>query len=180
MICYSGGAIGSDSIFESVCLENEISIIAFSFSDHNTKSLNCVMLKKHNLLDGFEHVKKANIKLNRNLSKISCYVKNLLSRDWFQVKFSESIYAIGILDTESTVKGGTGYACQMAIDENKNVYLFDQTVNSWHYFDYITEKFEIYNGIPKLTEKFAGIGTRSINNNGINAIQQLLHYNKNV
>jgi len=33
--------------------------------------------------------------------------------------------------------------------------------------------FEIYENIPKLTNKFAGIGTRDINDNGINAIVDL-------
>jgi hypothetical protein len=172
--CYTGGAIGADTIFEIESIKKGFDVIAYSFKDHNTTSEHKFILSEYQLKEGYEHIKKANLKLNRNIINISKYVKNLLSRDWFQVKSSDAIYAIGILETESIVCGGTGYAIQLAIDEKKPIYFFDQSVNYWHYYDYDTNKFEIFEDIPTLTHKFAGIGTRKINNNGINAIKNLI------
>ena len=45
--------------------------------------------------------------------------------------------------------------------------------NQWYYFDYESNRFEIYEKIPTLTKNFAGIGTRDINDNGVKAIVSL-------
>ena len=160
--CYSGGANGADFIFSSESLKG-----------HNTKSSNTLILSSNQLKEGFKHIEVANKRLNRNITNLSSYVKNLIARDWFQVKNSEAIFAIGSLASIDTVKGGTGYACACAIDNKKPVYLFEQNDNQWYYYDYESDRFEIYEETPKLTEKFAGIGTREINNNGIKAIISL-------
>jgi len=171
--CYSGGAQGADSVFESESIKHNFKVVAYSFNGYNTKSLNTFILSSNQLKEGFKHVDIANKVLNRNIYNISSYVKNLISRDWFQVKSSESIFAVGTLQSENIVNGGTGYAIQLSIDNKKYIYLFEQNDNQWYYYDYESNKFEIYENIPILTEKFAGIGTRNINNNGIDAIIKL-------
>ena len=90
---------------------------------------------------------------------------HLLARNWMQVKNSDAIYAIGEIKN-NIVAGGTGWAVQMAIDNNKQVYVFDQNKNNWYYWN---GKFE-YCNTPVLVENYAGIGTRDINENGIKAI----------
>jgi hypothetical protein len=66
------------------------------------------------------------------------------------------------------VQGGTGYAVAMAILHGKPVYVFDQERNKW--FKNIDGKW-YESDIPVLTENFAGIGTRNLNNNGKKAIE---------
>lgn len=58
----------------------------------------------------------------------------------------------------------------MAIDVNKPVYVFDQERNKW-YTKLDEDWIEI--GTPTLTPNFAGIGTRNINQNGIEAIRDV-------
>ena len=58
----------------------------------------------------------------------------------------------------------------MAIDVNKPVYVFDQERNKW-YTKVDEDWVEI--GTPTLTPNFAGIGTRNINQNGIEAIRDV-------
>jgi hypothetical protein len=58
----------------------------------------------------------------------------------------------------------------MAIDVNKPVYVFDQERNKW-YTNIDKDWVEI--GTPTLTPNFAGIGTRNINQNGIEAIRDV-------
>jgi hypothetical protein len=171
--CHSGGATGSDYIFSTESLKHNFKVVDYSFEEHNTKSSNRVILTSNQLKEGFEHIKITNKRLNRNVTNITSYVKNLISRDWFQVKNSDTIFAIGILQTENTVRGGTGYAISLAVDNEKPIYLFEQNDNQWYYFDYDDDMFQIFEGTPVLTENFAGIGTRDINNNGINAIINL-------
>jgi len=173
--CYSGGANGSDTIFEIESIKRGFNVVAYSFDNHNTKSNNVFILNPRQLRDGFKHIKQANKRLGRNIKNLPSYIKNLISRDWFQVKSSDAIFAIGNLEHEDSVQGGTGYAIACAINVKKTIYFFEQNDNQWYYFDYESDRFEIYEEIPKLTKKFAGIGTRDINDNGIKAILYLFN-----
>ena len=72
------------------------------------------------------------------------------------------------------VDGGTGYAVQMAIDNQKTVYVFDQDKDKWFRWSYTSLSFRELKGTPVITtENFAGIGTREIKPNGILAIQEV-------
>lgn len=175
--CYSGGASGSDFVWENESIKHNFKVVSYTFDGHNTKSSNTFVLSPNQLKEGSKHTIIANNTLNRNIFNISSYIKNLIYRDWFQVKSSETIFAIGRLQTENTVRGGTGWSIQMSIDNKKPIYLFEQNDNQWYYYDYESNRFEIYEEIPKLTERFAGIGTREINDNGINAIINLFKNN---
>jgi len=171
--CYSGGAKGSDSYFEYESIKNNIDVVAFSFDGHDTETENVYILNKNQLKEGFKHIEIANLRLKRNINNLPKYIKNLISRDWFQVKMSDCIFAVGYLDVDNNVKGGTGYAIACAIDNKKPIYLFEQSSIIWYYYNYNTNNFDIFEGIPILTKKFAGIGTRDINKYGINAIKEL-------
>ena len=110
-------------------------------------------------------------------------VKNeLLIRDWAQVKYADAVFAVTtLLQAGDKIdltriakipqgKGGTGYAIQMAINEGKPVYLFDQVRNQW--FTYKNNAW-VKTDIPILTKNFAGIGTRNLNENGKKAIEDV-------
>ena len=172
--CFSGGAEGSDLLFESESANKGFRVLSFSFDGHNTKSKFRVILTKEYLEEGYEHIKVANRRLKRSLSRITPYVKNLISRDWFQVKYADAVFAVGTI-RDNNVDGGTGYAVACAIDNKKTVYVFEQNLKWWKYYDYNTNKFREYYGTPVLTEKFAGIGTRQINEDGINAVKSLFN-----
>ena len=184
-ICHSGGAEGADTVFELTCEEYEIKTITYSFPTHKSTSKNLKILTRQELVEGFQHIQIAAKSLNRNTLSSSPYVCALLARNWFQVKNSEAVFAIGEFEPKkmgifSRVKGGTGWAVQMAIDNNKEVYIFEQNENKWFYFYKALDglnKFIPCTNIPKLTLNFAGIGTRKINDNGIQAIIDLCKFN---
>ncbi len=179
-ICHSGGCPGSDMIWENESAKYGIETIAYSFWNHKQESKNQKILSPKELEEGFSHVLVANNSLKRNAGGIMYpYIKNLLSRNWHQVKNSESVFAIGKFLTKEIVAGGTGWAVQMSIDNKKDVFLFDQKHVNWNKFNYVTMVFDVIDYIPKLTENFAGIGTREIDENGINAIKEILKYNFN-
>ena len=197
MICNSGGAAGSDTVFENECISRGIPVVAWSFAGHKTKSPNRKNLTQEELQIGWNKVIIANKSLKRNIYGLSQYVKNLLARDWYQVMNSKSIYAIGtIQDDMHIVNGGTGWAVQLALDDNKetfpmmkrHIFVFDQVRNLWYtpvfsketdYWEWGTIRLLDDNPyVPGMRdEPFAGIGTRDINENGINAIKQLFETN---
>lgn len=186
---YSGGAVGSDTAWEEIGAKYGVKTKAFSFKGHDTKSPNKIELTEKELNEGWQAVLKANETLKRNISNLSPYIKNLLSRNWFQVKNAEVVYAIGKFDKSGYhVDGGTGWAVQMAIDNKKPVIFFDQenvkdkTTADWYAWDYQEggfmpldeahgyDKYRI-DDTPILVQNFAGIGTRELTPEGRQAIE---------
>ena len=92
-------------------------------------------------------------------------------RNWFQVRDSDAIYAIGKI-SYNKVEGGTGYAVQMAINNDKPIHVFDQKDNTWKIYDKKSGKF-VKEDTPTLTKNYAGIGTREITPEGIQAIKDV-------
>lgn len=176
-VCHSGGCPGSDIMWETEGLKYGVKTISYSFWNHNQIGKNRKILTVEELKEGFQHVLKANETLKRRPETQPQYVQNLLNRNWFQVKNSEALFAIGKFANKRIVDGGTGWAVQMAIDEGKPVFVFDQKENIWKKFSYDCDEFGQLYVIPKLTVNFAGVGTRDINENGRNAIIEIYKHN---
>lgn len=98
-------------------------------------------------------------------------------RNWLQIKNADAVFALGTIKFSGEtwvdakkgsitakipiIKGGTGYAVQMAINEKKPIYVYDGTKDSWFKYDYNTKDF-ITTETPTLTKNYAGIGSRSL------------------
>lgn len=161
--------------WETAGLPYGVKTIAYSFDGHRQYSANPHILTMQELTVGWEACKKASWTLGRRIDQhSSTYTRKLLSRNWFQVKHADAIFAIGTLvkGKDHLVNGGTGWAVQMAVDNNKPVYLFEQDIKQWCMFDYFTKCFIRYpsDNPPTLTQHFAGIGTRAITDDGLQAI----------
>jgi len=171
-ICHSGGCAGADITWEREGDKYNVHTISYSFYNHKQEGKNQKILTLDELQEGYNAARIANKSLGRNFDSIQYpYVKNLLARNWFQVKNSESIFAISKRFISNTiVDGGTGWAIQMAIDNNKPIYVFDQVTNAWYTYTANNIFEPIVGAVPKLTKNFAGIGTRDLKDNGLNAI----------
>jgi hypothetical protein len=137
IVCHSGGAVGSDSEWENIGKEFGVKTKAYSYKTAYHVSENKVEISDDDYKEGIEEINKANKWLNRY--GIHKYM-NLLARNWAQVKYSDQVIAIGIIVRKGEkspkgypnkgkfdmVDGGTGYACQMAINHEKEIYVFDQ------------------------------------------------------
>lgn len=175
---HSGGCPGADMTWEALGYDYGVTTVAYSFYNHVQESKNQKILTFEELKEGFSRVELASKSLNRNIYGLYPYVKNLLARNWFQVKNSEAIYPIGtFLDYSYTiVNGGTGWAVQMAIDIEKPIFFFDQESKKWYQYSYDDRYFIVCTELPKLTQNFAGIGTRTIDDSGISAIHQIYEH----
>lgn len=176
-ICHSGGCPGADMEWEQEGEKYGVKTVAYSFYNHIQKGKYPKVLTVDELREGFEHVMIANQTLKRSPETQSTYAKNLLSRNWFQVKNSDAIFAIGKFSNQGKVEGGTGWAVQMAIDSKKEIFVFNQIQNIWSKFNHTQSKFDNILYVPTLTPNFAGIGTRDINYNGIKAIKDIYKHN---
>ena len=157
-ILHSGGAQGADTIFEKFAKAAGHVVKAFSFKGHITKSKNRYKLLPEQLRKADTFLKKANKTLKRKIPKKED-VRNLLRRNYYQVKDVDQVVAVGHLETQDTqVKGGTGWAVQMAIDLGvKDIHVFNLAKNEWNKWD--GKKF-VKAEAPVLSNNYAGIGAR--------------------
>lgn len=173
-ICHSGGAKGADTYFEKIGENYGVLTKAYSYKTASHKGKNKVEISEIDFLEGIKMIEIARKTLNR---KTYHKFMPLLSRNWQQVKNSNQIFAVSEIIIKSgleCVSGGTGWAVQMAIDNEKEVYVFDQEQNAWFKWSYAKSKFAVLKNTPKITKhNFAGIGTRALKENGIQAIENL-------
>lgn len=186
--CHSGGALGADTEWEIGGVSFGVKTRAYSYKTPKHQSPNKVEISEDDYNQGVIEVNKANKWLNRY--GINKYM-NLLARNWAQVKYSKQIFAIGTIIKPGEknqkgyynrgkfeiVDGGTGYAVMMGINNNRQVFVFDQLKDAWFRWSYNSMSFIQLSDVPKITEQdFAGIGTREILPNGISAIKSV--YNR--
>ena len=167
-INHSGGAIGADTYWERIGAEYGVITRSYSFAGHKSTSPAPIILSQVQLNTADEHLLHANqafathgSRYKRHFPTGNLYVDNLLRRNWFQVKSSTQIVAIGVIDFNANIiEGGTGWAVQMAINAHKLVYVYHYPLNAWFVFNYKQNIFVIMKEIPVLAQQFAGIGTR--------------------
>lgn len=185
--CHSGGCDGADLAWEAVCDEYDIPTISYSFPGHHHKGSSPYVMSEEELLEGWSAVKVADNSLKRGVRRFEIpkydvtesYVRNLLCRNWFQVKHSHAIMAVGMLKNDTQAEGGTGWAVQMGIDIARPVYFFEQDESHWYRYQYELKRFVKWYEIPPLVkyQDFAGIGTRRLNDNGMEAILEVVKHN---
>jgi len=183
--CHSGGATGSDTYWENIGANFGVRTRAYSYQTKYHNSPNKIEISDEDYREGISEINKANKHMYR--FGINKYI-NLLSRNWAQVKYSTQIFAIGIIIDSGekspggyyskskfqTVDGGTGYCCQMAINNLRDVYVFDQSKLKWFRWSPSVMKFLQLEDTPIIkTQNFAGVGTRQITPEGIKAIERV-------
>jgi hypothetical protein len=165
---HSGGAKGSDITWSLI--GHEFGLTEFNhywYKKKNPYSKIEDEISEEDYQEGILKIHEINDKiLKRN--NIDKYM-HLLSRNWCQIKYSDSTYAISTI-TNNKVNGGTGYATHISILHDHPTYVFDQEKEQWYFWN--NNKFEVC-VTPRLSLNFAGIGTRKINDAGIKAIRNV-------
>lgn len=182
-ILLSGGAAGSDAEFSKHAQKAKHKIVHWTFKDHKTKlRSNLYQLTPEHLATSDDYLIRANKGLVRTFPSNSDYTNNLLRRNYYQVKWCESVYAVSKFASDSSmlkIDGGTAWACQMYVDR----FIYDQepfSLCNLYLFDQSSEKWFQWNRIWKAIDKppmpkgvYAGIGTRNISDAGTIAIKSL-------
>jgi hypothetical protein len=98
-------------------------------------------------------------------------LRRVLQVIWHQVSTAGEVFAVGALNPDRTVHGGTGWAVELARHWGKPVHLFDQEQSGWLRWD---GREWIPEAPPAITHaRFAGAGTRSPSDAGRAAIREL-------
>lgn len=170
---YSGGAEGADTIFSECAQKNGHSVVNYSFPGHfNNCDIGKVLLTDKELLVADPFLKKANKVLKRTFPTTKIYVNELLRRNYYQIKDSDNLYAVSNI-VDNKVLGGTAWAVTMFLQKNpeKFCYIYDMITNYW--WAYSLSNIKLLLTIPKPENKYTGIGSRVLSNQGILAIKKL-------
>jgi hypothetical protein len=181
-VCLSGGATGSDTAWGHVADRMGHAVIHWSFGRHRTTvpARQLLTLSDAQLQLANPAVSRANKTLRRQFPSNSWYTNNLLRRNWYQVAFADSVFAVGECDANLDITGGTAWAVQMYIDrfvqdqedmEKCRLFFFDQIRGNWRKWK---GSWAVMDCQPTILEEiWAGIGTRDLNGKGLEAIKAI-------
>ena len=176
---HSGGAIGADSYWDEIGEKYGVVSNHYYYQDKTPRGN--TEISEEDAKEGQQKVTIAARQMGR-IGPNQQIRNKLLIRDWAQVKYADAVFAVTtMLNTGDEMnygkkalipqgKGGTGYAMQMAINEGKPVYVYDQVRRRW--FSNIDGKWA-NSDTPILTPNFAGIGTRELNRYGRDEIEHI-------
>lgn len=171
-ICISGGAIGADKLWGLFATKNEHKLIHYIFEDHKSNCNNLTILTDEQLSVADKFLHRANNKLKRSFPCRSKHVNDLLRRNYYQIKDTDSVYALSSFK-DGMVQGGTAWAVQMFIDRcnefnyKKNCFVFDMETNEWYKYIFSSQSWEICGLPPKPSGRWTGIGSRKITDDSI-------------
>ena len=167
----SGGAKGTEEAF-GVCAEKwGTKEKNYSFEGHDSaRTRGIVMLSAAELEQGHVSNTYVNSRMHRTYPKTPLFQKVLQSL-WHQVNTSGEIFAVGTIMPDNTVKGGTGWAAELARHWGKPVHVYDQGKDQWLFWQDDQWK-EEEPPVIKNT-RFTGTGTRFPSEKALKEIKDL-------
>jgi hypothetical protein len=168
----SGGSRGAEAEFGSCAERWGMAELNYSFEGHRVLERNrgVVVLTEAELNQGDFSLVYASKRLNRQLTDIPL-VRNVLKTIWHQITNATTVFAVGVIQDDGTVRGGTGWGVELARLWKKSLFVFDQERRSW--FRWSGRAWEMSQPPVISTESFAGVGTQELTEEGRRAISEL-------
>jgi hypothetical protein len=167
---YSGGHRGVEAAFGQCAEEWGVNEVNYSFAGHKVgRDVNIKNLTDEELDRGDISMELASKMMNRSYYEKKM-IRKVLQLIFHMVNSGHQVFVVGTILDDNTVKGGTGWAVELAKLFNRPVSVFDQDKNEW---------FGWKNGcwqkeIAKIShETFCASGTRNLTPGGEKAIRTL-------
>ena len=166
----SGGHKGAEAEFGRAAKRWGIEQTTLAFEGHDMEwPVNVRVLEPAELAEGDVSMAIVSRRMGREYhypGKIRSVVQSI----FHMVNDSWQVFAIGWIQADDTVKGGTGWAVELAKLFNRPVWVFDQARDEW--FAWRGGRWEPDK--PSIGARaFAGTGTRNLTEPGRNAIAEL-------
>jgi hypothetical protein len=167
----SGGAKGAEETF-GICAEKwEVKEKNYSFEGHDSaRTRGIVMLSAAELEQGHVSNTYINSRMHRTYPKTPLFQKVLQSL-WHQVNTSGEVFAVGTIMPDNTVKGGTGWAAELARHWGKPVHVYDQGKDQWLFWQ--DDQWNEEEPPVIKNTRFTGTGTRFPSDKALKAINDL-------
>lgn len=167
----SGGASGAEQAFGEEAERFGLKEVNFSFPGRKTARMRGVVeLSEVDLRAGEVSEAYVESHLHRKFPKTPTFQRTLQSI-WHQVATAGEVFVVGVVQPDDTVKGGTGWAAELAKHFKKPVYVFDQERKEW--LRWGGRGWLEAANLRIQRRRFAGTGTRFLTEDGRTAIRKL-------
>lgn len=168
---YSGGLKGAETVFGETAEKFGVNEVIYTFEDHKlAREKNVQVLSKEDLERGDISMELASKMLNRTYYETT-KIRKVLQTIFHMVNSGYQIFVVGAIQEDDSVKGGTGWAVQLAKMFNRPLHVFDQPSEKW-----FTWKDGWEEDSPTIQyETFVGSGTRYLSEPGRLAIEKLFN-----
>lgn len=167
---YSGGLKGAEATFGEAAEKYGLKEVIYTFEGHKlSRNKNAMILTREELERGDISMELASRMLNRTYYETE-KIRKVLQTIFHMVNNGHQVFVVGSILDDNSVKGGTGWAVELAKLFNRPLHVFDQPKRQW-----FTWKDGQWQEDTPLIEydTFVGSGTRYLNDAGREAIEKL-------
>jgi hypothetical protein len=173
-ILFSGGAPGAEAEFGRCAERHRVEEVNFTFEGHKIDRHRGVRVLNHEELQSGDVSLEYVARLMHRRYTDAPTIRKVLQTLWYQVNSAQEIYVVGAILDDGTVRGGTGWGAEFAKLCNKPLHVFDQDKNGWFTWTGSDWKACAGSDLPVISHvHFAGTGTRTLKENGKQAIEGL-------
>ncbi len=166
---YSSGLKGAEATFGEIAEQWKVNEVIYSFENHKlSREKNVIVLSQEELERGDISMELASRMLNRTYYETE-KIRKVLQTIFHMVNSGHQVFVVGTIQDDKSVKGGTGWAVELAKMFNRPLHVYDQPSKKWFTWknDWIEDEPVIeYN-------TFVGSGTRYLSDAGREAIEDL-------
>ncbi len=167
---YSGALKGAEETFGKCAQKYGIQETNFSFEGHVcARDENITLLSDEELEKGNVSMAIVSERMGRRYARGN-KIRKVFQLIFHMVNRGYQVIAVGWIQPDKTVKGGTGWGVELAKFFNRPVHVFDQGTDKWYAF----KDNEWVENAPTISHKtFCGTGTRNLSPAGKKAIEDL-------
>jgi hypothetical protein len=167
---YSGGLKGAEQAFGECAEKFGINEVTFSFVGHKlARNKNVTVLNDAELARGDVSMEIVAARMGRNYAHADS-IRKVFQAIFHMINKGYQVFAVGWIQPDNTVKGGTGWGIELAKFFNRPLSVFDQTIDAWRTWNgsaWVEDQ-------PVISSKtFCGTGTRELSPAGKKAIEDL-------
>jgi len=167
---YSGGHKGAEAEFGKLAEAWNMKEVNISFEGHNAERTRGVrVLTAEELQKGDVSMEIVSKSMNRTYSRTN-KIRKVIQSIFHMVNSGYHVIAVGWIQADNTVKGGTGWGVELAKLFNRPLNVYDQERKGW----FSWENSQWVENTPVITsDTFAGTGTRFLSEDGQKALHDL-------
>ncbi len=167
---YSGGHKGAESEFGKLAERWGIQEVNFSFEGHTIERTRGIRMLSPEALDkGDVSMEIVSARMGRTYSKAN-KIRKVIQSIFHMVNKGYHVVAVGWIQPDDTVKGGTGWGVELAKLFNRPLSVYDQERKGW--FGWVDNKWVAQTPVIS-DDTFVGTGTRNLTEDGRQAIKDL-------
>lgn len=167
---YSGGHKGAEAEFGKNAERWGVAEVNYTYEGHTAeRTRNAQLLSQEDLKKGDISMEIVSRRMGRTYARTE-KIRKVIQSIFHMVNNGIQVFALGWIQPDGTVKGGTGWGVELARLFNRPVSVYDQDRKGW----FSWKEGEWMPDTPVITETtFVGTGTRNLTEDGVKAIAEL-------